>query len=121
MAKILSVDDEPQILELERSILENEGYEIIIAHDGKEALEILKKEKPDMVMIKMMMPGMSRRELCEKIRENKATKKLKAMFVTVARFSEVGKEKLEKMNVLDYVTKPFENDDFLARVKKAMN
>jgi len=66
----------------------------------------------------MMMPGMSGREVCEKIRENPETKDLKVAFLTVAKFSETGKDVLKKMNVLDYITKPFENEDLVERVKK---
>ncbi len=66
----------------------------------------------------MMMPGMSGREVCEKIRSDPSTKDLKVAFLTVAKFSEVGKEQLSKMKVADYITKPFENDDLLKRIKK---
>ena len=66
------------------------------------------------------MPGMSGREVCEKIRENPKTKDLKVVFLTVAKFSEAGKDALKKMKVLDYITKPFDNEDLLRRVKKVI-
>ena len=66
----------------------------------------------------MMMPGMSGRETTEKIRENPETKDLKIAFLTVARFSETGKETLDKLNVLDYITKPFDNEELVSKVKK---
>ncbi|MBN2367391.1 response regulator [Candidatus Woesearchaeota archaeon] len=118
--KILIVDDEPHILELEQGILESGGYKTILAPTGKDALLKLEKEIPDLVILDMMMPGMSGREVCEKIRENPKTKNLKVIFVTVARFSEVGKKVLEDLNVSDYITKPFENADLLNRVKKVI-
>jgi len=116
--KIMVVDDEPSLRELVSAVLEQEGYEVITAEDGKEALEKLKTIKPDLILLDMMMPGISGREVCEKIRADKKTKDLKVVFLTVARFSEVGKEELNKMNVSDYITKPFDNDDLLKRVKK---
>jgi CheY-like chemotaxis protein len=119
--KIMVVDDEEHILELVKAILETEGYEVITAASGPEALEQLKKAKPDLILLDMMMPGMSGRETCEKIRANPKTKNLKVAFVTVARFSEVGKEVLSKMHVLDYITKPFDNKDLVNRVKKLLS
>jgi CheY-like chemotaxis protein len=116
--KILIVDDEPHMIELVKAILSGEGYDVTTASDGKEGLKILEKLKPDLVILDMMMPGMSGREVCEKIRANPKTKGLKVVFLTVARFSEVGKQELDKMNVSDYITKPFENADLVKRVKK---
>ena len=116
---ILVVDDEPHILILEKELLEGAGYKVVTAEDGKAALAKLKTLKPDLVILDMMMPGMSGREVCEQIRKNPKTKGLKVVFVTVARFSEIGKKQLEDLKVLDYITKPFENADYLARVKKS--
>jgi DNA-binding response OmpR family regulator len=118
--KIMVVDDEPHVLELEKAILQVENFEVITAGDGKEALAKLEKAKPDLILLDMMMPGMSGREVCEKIRANPKTKNQKIIFVTVARFSEVGKKVLEDMHVSDYITKPFENEDLINRVKKVL-
>ena len=63
-------------------------------------------------------PGMSGREVCDKIRCDPNMKNLKVAFLTVAKFSDTGKEILTKMKVLDYITKPFDNADLVARVKK---
>lgn len=115
---IMIVDDELHMVELEKAILEAEGFKTITALNGEEALKILASKKPDLVILDMMMPGMSGREVCEKIRKSPKTKHLKVIFVTVARFSEIGKEQLKGMDVLDYITKPFDNNDFTARVKK---
>ncbi len=118
--KIMVVDDEESLLELVNAIMEQEGYEVVTAISGKECLEKLKTVKPDLILLDMMMPGMSGREVCEKIRQDPETKDLKIAFLTVAKFSETGKETLTKMNVLDYITKPFENDDLVSRVKKLL-
>lgn len=120
MAHILIVDDEPHIVELERAILEVEGFDITSAGDGEEAIEVLKKIKPDLVILDMMMPGMSGREVAEKIKSNPKTKELKIIFVTVAKFSEVGQQSLKEMGVIDYITKPFDNDDFISRINNAI-
>jgi CheY-like chemotaxis protein len=112
------VDDEESLIELLTAILEAEGYEVTPARNGQECLEKLKSVTPDLVLLDMMMPGMSGREVCEKIRSDPKTKDLKVAFLTVAKFSETGKSTLSKMNVMDYITKPFDNDDLISRVKK---
>jgi DNA-binding response OmpR family regulator len=116
--KIMVVDDEESLLELLTAVLGNEGYEVIAIDSGEGCIAKLKEVKPDLLLLDMMMPGMSGREVCEKIRADPATKDLKVAFVTVAKFSEAGKGKLKDMNVLDYITKPFDNTDLVARVKK---
>lgn len=118
--KIMIVDDENSLLELVSALMEQEGYEVITAISGQECLEKLKTVKPDLILLDMMMPGMSGREVCEKIRGDPKTKGLKIAFLTVAKFSETGKETLTEMKVLDYITKPFENDDLARRVKKML-
>jgi len=118
--KIMVVDDEQSLIELVRAILGQEGFDVITVYSGPECLEKLKSEKPDLILMDMMMPGMSGRETTEKIRSNPKTRSLKIAFLTVARFSEVGKDSLKKLNVLDYITKPFDNKDMVKRVKKAL-
>jgi CheY-like chemotaxis protein len=116
--KIMVVDDEESLIELVKAVLEHEGFDVIPAMNGEECLEKLGMVKPDLILLDMMMPGMSGREVCEKIRENPSTKDMKIAFLTVAKFSDVGKDSLKKMNVLDYITKPFDNEDLVRRVKK---
>ncbi len=118
---IMVVDDEPSLIELVKAILEAEGYSVVSASSGKECLEKLKKTKPDLILMDMMMPSMSGRETTEKIRQNPETKDIKVVFLTVARFSDTGKDVLNKLRVLDYITKPFDNDDLIRRVKKALS
>ncbi|MCK4555273.1 MAG: response regulator [Candidatus Aenigmarchaeota archaeon] len=115
---IMIVDDEESLRELVCAILEPEGFNLVTASDGNECLNKLKTVKPDLILLDMMMPGMSGRETCEKIRANPKTKNIKVAFLTVAKLSEGGKETLEKMNISDYITKPFDNSDLVNRVKK---
>jgi two-component system alkaline phosphatase synthesis response regulator PhoP len=118
--KIMVVDDEENLVELVKAILEVEGYDILTASNGNECLEKLKTVNPDLILLDMMMPGMSGRETCERIRKDPKTKGLKVAFLTVAKFSEVGKDILKKLNAVDYITKPFDNKDLVRRVKKAV-
>ncbi|MCK5332905.1 MAG: response regulator [Candidatus Aenigmarchaeota archaeon] len=114
---IMIVDDEADIQELVCAILEPEGFNMVSASDGNECLDKLKTLKPDLILLDMMMPGISGRETCKKIRANPKTNDIKVAFLTVAKFSESGQGILEKMNISDYITKPFDNLDFVKRVK----
>ena len=116
--KIMIVDDEPHLVELLSAILTTEGYEVQSADSGAAAIEVLKTFQPDLILLDMMMPGMSGRETCEKLRKDPQTKNIKIAFLTVAKFSETGISTLKEMGVVDYITKPFENEDLIKRVKK---
>ena len=118
MKKIMVVDDEDSLRELAKAIFTDAGFEVLEAASGQECLEMLKTEKPDLILMDMMMPGMSGRETVENIRKNPKTKGIRIIFLTVARFSETGKETLDKLKVLDYITKPFDNDDLVNKVKQ---
>ena len=118
---ILIVDDEADILNLVEDILTPEGYKIIKAKSGTDALKILKKIKPDLVLLDFFMPKMSGREVCEKIRADKRLKSIKVAFLTIAKLSKVGFKELNRMNVIDFRQKPFDNEDLIKRVKKIIS
>jgi len=116
--KIMIVDDEENIRELLVAVLMGEGFETISVESGKNCLEALKTEKPNLILMDMMMPVMSGRETVEIIRENPKTKELKIAFLTVVNLSEKGNEQLKELNCVDYIQKPFDNGDLVKRVKK---
>ncbi len=116
--KIMVVDDEPDLREAMQLLLESRGFDVMTAEGGAEALEQLGKEQVDMVLIDYFMPEMTGRDLAEKIRADPALKDLKIAFLTVAVFGEVGKEDLTNLGALDYIQKPFDNEDLIQRVKK---
>lgn len=118
--RILVVDDEPHLLLLVSKILEKEGFTVETAEDGEKGIAKARSFKPDLVLLDMMMPGLSGREVCERLRADPKTRAVKIIFLTVARFSEVGKSILKEQDVRDYVTKPFDNDDLVRRVRKAL-
>jgi len=118
---IMVVDDEAPISKVVIDILTPEGFKVISASGGEEALDKLKTEKVDMMLIDFFMPGMSGRELAEKIRADPILKDMKIGFVTAASFSESGSKEFEKLNILDYIKKPFDNKDLVERVKKMLS
>ena len=120
MPKIMVCDDEEDILESVKMILEKEGYEVITVDSGKGCLKALEKQKVDLLILDFFMPGMSGREVLEKIRENPETRDLKVAFMTVAKFSETGKDVIEKLKIVDYIQKPIDLQNFKKRIKEAL-
>jgi len=118
---IMIVDDDPPILKVVGEILKQEGYNVIKAENGIEALGKLKKRKVDLVLIDHFMPKMTGIELLEKIRADKRLRNLKCAFLTVGIFKKFGKKWIKKLNALDYIRKPFSNKDLIKRVKKMVS
>jgi len=120
MKTVMIVDDTKDTVGMVKKLLESEGFKTMVAHNGKDALELLKKaeRKPDLILLDMFMPEMSGREVCERIREDEELKDLNVAFFTVAAFRGQGKQMLKDLNVLDYIAKPFDIDDLLKRVHK---
>jgi CheY-like chemotaxis protein len=120
---IMIVDDTKDTVEMVEKLLKSEGYSTIIAFNGKEALDTLRglnaDGRPDLILLDMFMPEMSGREVCERIRAEKdpGLKDIKIAFFTVANFKEQGKQILKDLEVADYITKPFDVDDLLNRVR----
>jgi len=119
--KIMVVDDDLYIRKAVKMTLESEGYDVVTASSGEECLEKLKKEKADLVLTDVFMPGMSGIRLCEIIRKDDKLKSLKIAFVTVATFSKMTEIGLEGLNILDYIQKPFDNEDLVKRVKRIVS
>ena len=116
--KIMIVDDEPNICEAVKITLEAEGFKVLTALNGPECLDKLKNELVDLILMDFFMPEMNGRELCSKIRKDPRLTSLPVVFLTVAQFGGIGKEKLRKLNIADYIAKPFDNEDLVRRVKK---
>jgi len=115
---IFIVDDEADILMSIKGLLESKGYNVTALGGGEQCLEKLKEEKPDLILLDFFMPGMSGRETIEKIRQKKEYDNVKIIFMTVAEFRDIGKEKIKELKVSDYITKPIDIKALLASVKK---
>jgi CheY-like chemotaxis protein len=113
---ILVVDDQPINVQLLKRKLEREGIEVTAAYNGAEALEIVKKIKPDLILLDVMMPDMDGIEVCQRIQNDEATRSIPIIFVT-ARTSKEGKLEGLGVGAVDYITKPIDLDETLARVQ----
>jgi two-component system KDP operon response regulator KdpE len=115
-ATILVVDDEPQIRRVMRATLTAQGYSIVEARDGQEALEKLRSERPDLVLLDMNMPVMDGLEACREIRRDS---EVPVIMLTV-RSAERDKVRALDAGADDYVVKPFGIQELLARVRAVL-
>lgn len=118
--KVLIVDDQKDILTSVGMLVDCEGYEAKTANNGKQALEMLKKESFDLVLLDMLMPEMSGREVLQKIRDDSKLKNQKVAFLTVIQLSEPGKDVVEKIKPVEYFRKPINVKDFRKRLNKIL-
>ena len=117
MTKILIVEDEPNMVAGLRDNFEYEGYEVITAPDGVAGLERAIKEKPDLVILDVMMPRMSGLDVCKQLKAKRASVPI---IMLTARGQEVDKVVGLELGADDYVTKPFSIRELLARVKAVL-
>jgi DNA-binding response OmpR family regulator len=116
-AKILVVEDEPNMVVGLRDNFEFEGYEVITARDGVEGLQLALEESPDLVVLDVMMPRMSGLDVCKQL---KVKKPALPIIMLTARGQEVDKVVGLELGADDYVTKPFSIRELLARVKAVL-
>ncbi|MGM8366775.1 response regulator YycF [Virgibacillus sp. W0181] len=111
--KILVVDDEKPIADILKFNLEKEGYDIVCAYDGDTAITLAEEEKPDLVLLDIMLPGKDGNEVCKEIRKTQSM----PIIMLTAKDSEIDKVLGLELGADDYVTKPFSNRELIARVK----
>lgn len=119
MPKLLIVEDMESVVTLLRTILEREGFEVVSAQDGLEALEAVRREKPDLLLLDLILPGLDGLEVLRRIRNDPQTAHLPIIILS-------GKEE-ERDKVIgleigadDYVTKPFQANELVARIKSRL-
>ena len=118
MAKeILIVDDEPNVVVPIQFLMEQEGYRVMIAERGEDALDLIYQYKPDLVLLDIMLPGIDGYEVCEIVRLNPNFRKVKIIFLTAkGREEEIAKGLA--LGADAYITKPFLNAELVATVKE---
>jgi len=114
--KVLAVDDDPQNLFLLKQILKSQPYQLLEASSGKEALEKVNKELPDLILLDIMMPDMNGLEVCKLLKENPLTRHLPIMFITALRDIQEMVKGFDA-GAIDYITKPFNKQELTVRVK----
>jgi two-component system phosphate regulon response regulator PhoB len=114
--KILVVDDEPDILDVLRYNLEKADFEVLTAQDGERALEIARSERPALVVLDLMLPGMEGEEVCRLLKQDEATRSIPVLMLT-AKGQEVDRIVGLELGADDYVVKPFSPREIVLRVR----
>lgn len=116
---LLLVDDNEQNLELLEAYLEEVGGTIVTARDGLEALKAIEQRRPDVMLLDIMMPRMSGYQLCKKLKSEESTKSIPIIMVTA--LNEVSDmERATELGADDFISKPLNKPDLVARVRKAL-
>ncbi|MBI4735546.1 MAG: response regulator [candidate division NC10 bacterium] len=119
MGTILVVEDEPDIADLVKYHLEKAGLPARVVGDGKQALDLILRERPDLVVLDLMLPGLDGLELCRRLRGAQATRGIPVIMLT-AKTEEVDRIVGLEMGADDYVPKPFSPRELVARVKAVL-
>lgn len=117
--RVLVVEDDPDILELLRFNLQQEGYTVVTAVDGATALEKARKQTPDLVVLDLALPGLPGLEVCRKLREDPVLRRVPVIMVT-AKADEADRVVGLELGADDYVTKPFSVRELMARVRAVL-
>ncbi|MFH1645043.1 MAG: response regulator [Candidatus Omnitrophota bacterium] len=115
--KVLVVDDEIDILKIVAFRLEKAGYKVLKAVDGNEALNVIEKERPNLILLDLRLPLIDGYEVRRRLLRNEELKKIPIILITASILKPI-EEKIEEMQVQDYVIKPFEMEDLLSKVEK---
>jgi two-component system response regulator RegX3 len=116
MTLVLVVEDEPNLREPLVYLLQKEGYEVIEAEDGNQAVSTFQKKKPDLILLDLMLPGMSGNEVCRTIRQESQV----PIIMITAKDTEIDKVVGLEIGADDYVTKPYSSRELLARMKAVL-
>jgi len=113
---ILVVDDEARIVKLVRDYLERAGFHVLTARDGETALQVARLERPDLIVLDLMLPGLDGLDVCRRLRQESAV----PIIMLTARVEEADRIVGLELGADDYVTKPFSPRELVARVRAAL-
>jgi two-component system alkaline phosphatase synthesis response regulator PhoP len=114
--KILVVDDNPKIVDLVRLYLEKDGYRVLVAYDGLEALELARQKRPDLIVLDLLLPGMDGLDVCRILQAESEV----PIIMLTAKTTEEDKLVGLELGADDYVTKPFSPRELVARVRTVL-
>ncbi len=117
--KILIADDEPNIVISLEYLMKREGYEVTVARDGQEAIDAILRERPDLVLLDVMIPKKTGFEVCQEVRAHEQVKDTLILMLT-AKGREADVAKGMALGVNDYVTKPFSTKELARRVREML-
>ncbi len=116
---ILVADDEPNIVISLEYLLKREGYTVVIARDGEEALQVIRRERPDLVLLDVMMPKKTGFEVCQEVRADDTLQTIKILMLT-AKGRDTDVAKGTALGADAYMTKPFATRDLVQKVAQML-
>lgn len=114
--KVLLIEDEPNIVEAMRFLLQREGWDVQAHHDGADAVDVVEREEPDLVVLDVMLPGKSGFDILNELRAKEKTSQLPVLMLT-ARGQSRDRAMAENAGVSRFMTKPFSNSEVLTAVR----
>ena len=117
--KVLIADDEPNILISLEFLMKREGHEVLLARDGSEALAAIRRERPALVLLDVMMPGMTGFDVCQAVRADESLAGVKIVLLT-AKGRDTDIAKGLALGATAYMTKPFSTKELAARVRELL-
>jgi DNA-binding response OmpR family regulator len=120
LKKILVVDDDPYILMSLEFLMKKNGYGVMVARNGTEALDIVGKQMPDVVLLDIMMPDVDGYEICKHIKKTARLKHTKVVFMS-AKSKEADIQKGYDLGASLYITKPFSTRELVKQIKELLN
>ncbi|MBU2560647.1 response regulator [archaeon] len=118
--KIMIVDDEVAAVHIAKLVLKRHGYEVVEAYSGEGCLEKIKEEKPDLILLDVMMPKIDGWEVLRRIKENEELKAIPVVMLTVKPLNAETLKRKEMGYLSDYVIKPFSKEDLIACVREVL-
>ncbi len=117
--QVLIVDDEPNIVISLEFLMQQAGYEVHVARTGEEAIEMISRLEPDLILLDIMLPGIDGFEICQWVRENPEWDRIKIIMLT-AKGRDVDVAKGFALGANAYITKPFSTKDLMAEVRRVL-
>ncbi|MBU0502271.1 MAG: response regulator [bacterium] len=117
--KILIIDDEPDMVEMISMRLKAFNYETISAGNGEEGIKIANQQKPDLILLDLMMPVMDGYETCKQLKEDDKTKKIPIIILTAVGKADSVSRSME-IGAVDYISKPFEPKTLMEKIRKVL-
>ncbi|NLN92064.1 MAG: response regulator [Candidatus Hydrogenedens sp.] len=114
---ILVVDDEPDVVSLLEATLKGDGFNVLTAYDGIAALDLCSTEKPDLVLLDIMMPMMSGYEVCEQIKANPMTQQIPVLCISSAHTPEARAQSI-RVGAAELIKKPFLPKELIAQIRR---
>jgi len=119
MPLILIADDDPTVVIALQHLLEHSGFRVLVAHDGQDALEAMRGEVPDLILLDVMMPRLSGYDVCERVRASPEWRHVRILMLT-AKGGVVEARKGLALGADGYMTKPFSTHELLAKIRRLL-